>query len=53
MVNVTDPVIVAAQRDVTGNHHPEIPIEVWGIDYAVLGRLSPPSFEDAPRSVAR
>ncbi len=51
-VHVTDPEIVAAQRDATENHHPEMPIEVRAIDYAALSRLSPPSIEDALRSTA-
>jgi hypothetical protein len=51
-VNVTDPEIVAARRDATENHYPEIPIEVRGIDHAALGRLSPPDPEDALQRTA-
>jgi hypothetical protein len=51
-VHVTDPEIVAAERDATENHYPEIPIEVRAIDYAALDRLSPPSLEDTLRSAA-
>jgi hypothetical protein len=51
-VNITDPKIVAARRDATENHYPEIPIEVRAIDHAALGRLSPPSPEDALQRTA-
>jgi Family of unknown function (DUF6345) len=51
-VNITDPAIVAARRDATENHHPEIPIEVRAIDYAALDRLSPPSPQDALQRTA-
>jgi hypothetical protein len=51
-VNITDPEIVAARRDATENHYPEIPIEVRAIDHAALGRLSPPSPEDALQRTA-
>ena len=51
-VNITDPEIVAARRDATENHYPEIPIEVSAIDHAALGRLSPPSPEDVLQRTA-
>jgi len=51
-VDVTDSEIAAARRDATENHCPEIPIEAKAIDYAALGRLSPPGLEDALRSAA-
>jgi uncharacterized protein DUF6345 len=37
---IADPEIVAARRQATTNHFPDIPIEVRAIDYAALGRLS-------------
>jgi len=47
VVQVADPDLLAAERDATVNHCPEIPVGVTAIDYAALGRLSPPSLSDA------
>lgn len=40
-VPVTEPDLVAAHLKATKNHAPEIPIEVKGIDYEALSKLSP------------